>query len=250
MTALRDWTATVRSAGRPIDHASDDLEGTPTAAVDPVGLKIAAERQRIALELHDEVAPLLFGMATRIGRTLGEAPDQAVGRDGEAVRATLRILDRELRTAQDRLRAVIRSGEPDDPGEAIPAATQRDVEAFTDRTGIPAHLVVRGLPVPLPVTVERVTLHCLRQALVNVERHADAGVVVVTLEYRRDRVSLVLQDDGRGLPAGYEPRSVPLNGHWGFTSMAEQVERLGGSVQLRRIDEGGTLLRVDLPVRS
>lgn len=239
----------MRSADRAVDHASGDTEVAPAAAVDPVGLKIAAERQRIALALHDEVAPLLFAMATRIGRGLGESPDQPAGQDAEALRATLSVLDRELRTAQDRLRAVIRSGEPEEPAEAVPAATQRDVEAFAERTGVPAHLVVRGVPVRLPAAVERVTLHCLRQALVNVERHADAGVAVVTLEYRRDRLSLVVQDDGRGLPAGYEPRAVPLDGHWGFTSMAEQVERLGGSVQLRKADEGGTLLRVELPVR-
>jgi signal transduction histidine kinase len=248
MTALRDWTATVRSTDLAADHTQDGVEGAP-AAVDPVGVKIAAERQRIALTLHDDVAPLLFAMATRIGRALGEAPEPPDGTDADPLRATLRLLDQELRTAQDRLRAVIRAGEPVEPAEAVPAATQRDVEAFTERTGVPAHLIVRGAPARLPAGVERVALHSLRQALVNVERHAEATVVVVTLEYRREHLCLVVQDDGRGLPAGYEPRAVPLNGHWGFTSMAEQVERLGGSVQLRRVPEGGTLLRVELPVR-
>lgn len=248
MTALRDWAATVRSIDSATPHAAGCVESAPPVAVDPVGLKITAERQRLALTLHDDVAPLLFAMASRIGRALAESPEQATDQDVRALRATLGVLDRELRMAQDRLRAVIRVGEPGDPGEALPATTQRDVEAFTERTGVPAHLIVRGVPAWLPATVERVSLHCLRQALVNVERHADATTAVVTLEYRRDRLRLVVQDDGRGLPAGFEPSVVPMNGHWGFTSMAEQVERLGGSVQLCRLDEGGTVLRVDLPV--
>jgi signal transduction histidine kinase len=68
------------------------------------------------------------------------------------------------------------------------------------------------------------------------------------LDYRPDRLRLVVQDDGRGLPAGFEPRVVPADGHhWGFTSMAEQVEQLGGAVELRQVEQGGTQLRVQLP---
>lgn len=230
MTALRDWIGSVRSAAPASDHA---------------GPKVNAERQRIALALHDDVAPLLFAMGSRIGRALAENADTA---DADALLGTLRTLDQELRGAQDRLRAVIRASGPGEPAEAVPAATQRDIEAFTERTGVPAHLVVRGVPAQLPAAVERVSLYCLRQALVNIERHAHATLAVVTLDYRRDHLGLVVQDDGLGLPAGFEPRAVPVNGHWGFTSMAEQVERLGGSVRLHKADEGGTRLRVELPV--
>ncbi|MDQ2709881.1 MAG: histidine kinase [Actinomycetota bacterium] len=246
MTALRDWAArgdwaaTLRiaepapgSAGSEHEHAAH------------VSLRVGAERQRIALALHDEVAPLLFAMASRVRRTLA---DNAAEPDGAQLLATLQTLEKELRTTQGQLRGVICECGPVEPVEAVPAATQRDVEAFTERTGVAAHLVVRGQPCHLPAVVERVALNCLRQALVNVERHANATLAVVTLDYRRDRLCLVVQDDGLGLPAGFEPRAVPVDGHWGFTSMAEQVERLGGSVLLRQADEGGTQLRIELPV--
>jgi signal transduction histidine kinase len=211
-------------------------------------LMIGAERQRIALALHDEVVPLLFGMASRVSRALA---DDHVEHEGARLRATLRTLADELQNTQDRLRGVIRDRVPVAPTEAVPAATQRDIEAFTDRTGVASHLVLRGRPEQLPPSVERVALNGLRQALVNVERHAKATLVVVTLNYRPDRFCLVVQDDGLGLPAGFEPRGVPVDGHhWGFTSMAEQVERLGGSLLLRQVEEGGTQLRIELPVHG
>jgi signal transduction histidine kinase len=144
---------------------------------------------------------------------------------------------------------VIRNCAPVEPAEAVPAAAQRDIDSFTERTGIVGHLLVQGRPENLPAAVERAALNCLRQALVNIDQHADASIAVITLAYQPDRFCLVVQDDGLGLPVGFEPRAVPVEGHhWGFTSMAEQVERLGGSVLLRRIDEGGTQLRVELPV--
>ena len=246
MTALRDWAATVRTAAPLSSVSPAAIREQPEEDAGSTARKVGAERQRIALALHDEVAPLLFAMASRVRRVLAE---DAVQPDGERLLTTLRTLADELRTTQEQLRSVIRDCAPVQPAEALAMATQRDVEAFTERTGVPAHLVVRGVMETLPATVERVALNCLRQALVNVERHARAGVAVVTLDYRPARFGLIVQDDGMGLPAGFEPRAVPIDGHhWGFTSMAEQVERLGGSVLLRRVDEGGTQLRVDLPV--
>lgn len=247
MTALRDWAATVRIL-EPVRALAS--AGTTEETVDVATLRAGAERQRIAMDLHDDVAPLLFAMASRIRRALDEnADDRSGGPDGQDLLATMRTLADEVQSAQDRLRAVIRGCAPVEPAQALPTAAQRDIEAFTERTGVAGHLVVQGQPQNLDAAIERVALNCLRQALVNVDQHADAAITVVTLAYQHDRLSLVVQDDGLGLPVGFEPRAVPREGHhWGFTSMAEQVERLGGSVLLRRMDEGGTQLRVELPV--
>lgn len=218
---------------------------TAARTVDPTALRVTAERQRIASALHDEVSQLLFAMSARARRAYELHFDDLGG-----LRDTVAALSEQLQEAQDRLRGVIRDCGPTAAEDGVPATTQRNLDDFADRTGVTAHLMVHGLPEHLPPSVERVALNCLRQALFNIERHAEAGLVIVTLDYRPDLLRLVVQDDGRGLPTGFEPRAVPSDGHhWGFTSMAEQVELLGGSVQLRRVDEGGTQLRVQLPVQ-
>jgi signal transduction histidine kinase len=203
---------------------------------------VSAERQRIAGALHDDVSQLIFGMIGRAKRAAELHPEDAT----ELLNA-VHVLIEQLQQTQDRLRAVIARSGPADPIEALPAATQRELDDFSARSGTASHLVLSGRPDALSATLERVTLNCLRQALFNIGRHARARVVVVTLEYRPDRVRLVVQDDGQGLPTGFEPRVVPVDGHhWGFTSMAQQAERQGGTVELRRID-GGTQLLLELP---
>jgi signal transduction histidine kinase len=245
------------AAATPADHGGSGTRPLPAEAggvgeageVDCVGLKVSAERQRIASALHDDVSQLLFAMAARARRAHELHADDPV-----ELRTTVRLLADQLQEAQERLRGVIRACGPVSATDTVPAAAQRDLDDFTDRTGVTSHLLVHGRPRHLPPPVERVALSCLRQALFNIERHAHAGLAIVTLNYRADRLCLVVQDDGCGLPDGFEPRAVPADGHhWGFTSMAEQVERLGGSVLLRRVpgdhsdDHGGTQLRVELP---
>lgn len=248
MTALRDWAATVRilEPVRAVASATEAAADPGATGVDSAALRAGAERQRIALGLHDDVAPVLFAMASRIRRAVDENTQEP---DAQQLLDTMRTLAAEVQNAQQQLRAVIRDCAPVEPSEALPAAAQRDIDAFAERCQAVGHLVVQGRPETLPAAVERVALNCLRQALVNIDQHADASIAVVTLSYQLDRLCLVVQDDGLGLPVGFEPRAVPVEGHhWGFTSMAEQVERLGGSVLLRRMDEGGTQLRVEIPV--
>lgn len=218
----------------------------PWADRTDIELRVSAERHRIASALHDDVGQLLFAIAARARRAT-----EMHSEDVDQLRAALEQLQSQVNEASDRLRTVLRDSGPTSPAQAVPIVAQRDLDDFAGRTGMPAHLVVSGVPCPLPAAVERVALSCLRQALFNVQRHAGAHLVVVTLGYQPDRICLVVQDDGVGLPAGFEPRAVPAGGyHWGFTSMAEQVERLGGAVSLRRAEEGGTQLRVQLPLLS
>lgn len=208
-----------------------------------VTLKVAAERQRIAGLIHDDVSSLLFSMAAGLQRAEAIHTD-----DIDEMRAALARVSEQVVEVSDRLRAVLRSCTPVEPTEGVPTSAQRDLDDFTQRSGIAAHLVVRGRARSLSAAAERVSLNCLRQALFNIERHSRAGVVIVTLDYTPDELSLIVQDDGQGLPAGFEPRVVPESGHhWGFASMARQVEQRGGQVELTDVEDGGTRLRVRLP---
>jgi signal transduction histidine kinase len=212
-------------------------------AVDHAELRVAAERQRIAGALHDDVSSALFAIAVGVQRAQALRTD-----DVDELRRTLARIGDQVLDASDRLREVLRSCTPTEPTEAVPVAAQRDLDDLTERSGIGAHLVVRGRPRALPSPTERATLNCLRQALFNIERHAAARTVIVTLDYGPDEIVLIVQDDGRGLPDGFEPRVVPEAGqHWGFASMARQVEQRGGELDLRDVEEGGTRLRVRLP---
>ena len=153
-----------------------------------------------------------------------------------------------MQAASVQLRILLHSLSPAEPAEAVPTAAQRDLDDLTRRSGIDALLLVRGEPRGLTPTVEQAALNCLRQALFNIERHSGARTVVVTVDYQPDRLALVVQDDGRGLPDDFQPRAVAIGATgWGFASMARQVEQLGGTLGMENADEGGTRLLVQLP---
>lgn len=243
-----------RHAGRAAEPADVDpralrrpseLDARPLryASVDLVDVRVAAERQRIAGALHDDVSSVLFAISAGVER----ARALHAGDADELRRALARVGDQVVE-ATDKLRAVLRSCTPVEPTEGVPAAAQRDLDDLAERSGLTAHLVIRGRARPLTSSADRVVLSCLRQALYNIERHADARTVIVTLHYAPEEIVLIVQDDGRGLPRGFEPRVVPHGGHhWGTASMARQVEQHGGSVELTGADEGGTRLRVRMP---
>jgi signal transduction histidine kinase len=211
----------------------------PTAA-----LRVAAERQRIAGLLHDDVSSLLFAMAAGVQRAEILHTD-----DVEELRGALARVGEQVLEVSDRLRDVLRSCTPAEPVEGVPTAAQRDLDDFTARSDVATHLIVRGRVLALSPAAERTVLNCLRQALYNIERHSRAGVVIVTLDYRPDEIVLVVQDDGQGLPTDFEPRVVPESGHhWGFASVARQVQQRGGDVELTDVEDGGARLRVRLPV--
>lgn len=222
---------------RPVRVAGPGVEPTTVA------LHVAAERQRIAGALHDDVSSLLFAIAAGVKRAEILHSD-----DVDELRSTISRVGEQVLEASERLREVLRSATPAEPTEGVPAAVQRDLDDLAERSGIGAHLVVRGVVRVLPADVERAGLNCLRQALFNIERHARAHTVIITLSYSPKEFVLVVQDDGQGLPAGYQPRAVPESGHhWGFVSMARQVEQRGGELELIGVEEGGTRLRVRLP---
>jgi signal transduction histidine kinase len=235
--------ASRREVGRLSDRVLDTLQAAaqtfaPVLAAsmqagEHARLRVSEERQRLAGALHDEVAQLLFSINIAARRAL------ELGADGEQADVIHR-LQREAQEASDRLREVLAELAPSSPLETVPAAAQQDVDAFSDRSGIPAYLILRGNVAALPPAAERALTSCLRQALYNVEQHALATLVVVTLDYGPDGTYLVVQDDGDGPPAAFEMPAVPSGGHhWGYTSMMRQVQQLGGSVALSATEDGG-----------
>jgi len=71
---------------------------------------------------------------------------------------------------------------------------------------------------------------------------------VITVKYDDERVTLVIQDDGRGLPRQFEIEVAPDHGRgWGLPAILGRAQALGGDVSLFNNDDGGATLRVCIP---
>src|SRR5207244_1649161 len=82
----------------------------------------------------------------------------------------------------------------------------------------------------------------LREALLNVEKHARAGSVVVSLGRLDGGVTLVVTDDGVGMAPAAE-----RDGGLGLASLEASVVQVGGTFRVVSGDDGGTTVRAWVP---
>jgi signal transduction histidine kinase len=192
----------------------------------------AAERSRLARELHDAVTQTLFSasLIAEVLPRLWERNPQEGKRRLEQLRHLTRGALAEMRTLLLELR-------PSSLIEAsLPDLLRQLTEAASGRGQVPIALSVEGdkaLPPELQVAVYRVA----QEALNNIVKHAGASSVEVT--YRRDEagVELRIKDDGRG----FDPEQISSD-HLGLGIMEERAVSAGASLRITTAPGAGTEL--------
>ncbi|MFZ4720919.1 MAG: PAS domain-containing protein [Ilumatobacteraceae bacterium] len=183
------------------------------------------ERRRIAQELHDDALQQLAGL-----RWVLASCD--VGADALA---ELDALESALR---DRMR------DTDSPVHRF--GLEVALGHLVDHTATPVALRVSGAE-HVPIDVGAVLWRSAREALRNVDRHAAARSATLALECERDVARLTVTDDGAGVD-DERLLSAMRSGHLGVSSMRESATAAGGTFELRAAAEGGTVLRIELPL--
>lgn len=198
-------------------------------------IAVHEERKRLAAALHDSVGALLFA----IGSGVQDLADTAQG--DRALGERLERLRRQAADASSALRESLRTLNASPSALALGVALRADCTAFSDRTGIPAELVVLDRTAPeLPSSRSEALVTAVREALLNVEKHARASAVVVTVGQFGSSITVAVHDDGVGLGEHHRPGL-------GLTSTAEALARLGGSLTVQSDTDGGTAWRARLP---
>lgn len=195
----------------------------------------AAERHRLALEIHDTLAQGFTSIVMLV-----QAAQAQAGRSEEELRRHLALIERTARENLDEARFLVAALAPA-PLQAAPLAEAltRLTEHFFDETGVPARLVVTGTPRPLDGGTEVVLLRVAQEALNNVRRHAAASHVDVELSYVDDSVSVQVRDDG----CGFAPAATT---GFGLRGMRARVEQAGGDVLVDTAPGKGTRVGVTL----
>jgi signal transduction histidine kinase len=192
------------------------------------------ERLRIAREVHDVVAHSL----AMINVQAGVGAHVADRRPEEAKQALLAIKDASRAALVD-LRAtlgVLRSGEDRAPAPSL----SRIDELLGSARGAGLSVEVSGDPGDLPAPVDSTAYRIVQEALTNTVRHAvDARTVSVRFARGDDSLTVEVCDDGRPVPA--EPGN-------GVRGMRERALALGGTLLAQSRDEGGFLVRAELPL--
>jgi signal transduction histidine kinase len=208
-------------------------------------LAAAAERARIAREVHDIVAhniAVMIALADGAGYTAEASPGQAASVMGQ-VSATGRSALTEMR----RLVGVLR--EPATPGPAPQPGLDEieDLIATTRAAGLPALLTVTGPPVPLPPSAQLALYRITQEALTNTLKHAPGATAHIRLTYRPGQVELEVTDDGRpgAVPPGGKSDG-PRGDGYGIAGMRERAATFGGQVSAGPRPGGGWRVRTVL----
>ncbi len=199
----------------------------------------AAERTRIARELHDIVSHSLSVVIT----LADAAAIVGHGDPARGVEAMSEVSEVGRRALAD-MRAMLGVLRTDEPSSALaPQPRVAELSGLVDRvraTGLAADLTVEGTAFPLGGAAELTVYRIVQEALTNTIRHAGARHVQVTLSYHDPEVRLRVADDGHGVQR--PGASPPARAGHGLDGMRERVALHGGTLRAGPDPAGGWLV--------
>ncbi|CAM5564004.1 hypothetical protein SAVIM338S_04697 [Streptomyces avidinii] len=203
-----------------------------------VGEAVRAERDHLAREMHDSVSKTLHGLALTADALARTTDPAAIRLRAELLSVAARRAAAESRSLLTDLRQDL-----DAPGVSL-AGELRSLTAG-------AELRTAGVLPVVPATVARQLLSVTSEALENARRHARASRVTVTLTAGTTDLTLAIEDDGCGLPAGADLPALSRDGHFGLLGMAERAAAIGARLLVGPGPGGsGCQVRLDLPLAA
>jgi ligand-binding sensor domain-containing protein/signal transduction histidine kinase len=215
---------------------------------------VLRERGRMAREIHDTLAQGFVGISVQlelVARLLGgsrdgatatqTAPDEALQQLDQA-RALVRASLADARTSIWDLRSES-VGAADQPQD-LPSRLSRTCTRLAGGSTAKVYLQVKGTYRPVEQKIEEELLRIGQEAVANAVRHAGATRIDVQLIYEAARVSLRVEDDGRG----FAPSANGAQGHYGIRGMQERASEIDAALMLESAPGEGTRVLVEAPL--
>jgi len=195
------------------------------------------ERRRIARDLHDGYCQRLAAVLVEIS-LLQKRQLAASAQHLQPVKATLSKLLADLRDLSHDLH----------PSQTTSVALDESLRTlladFMEKTKTKTTLYTPSRSVHLPAVVNTTLYRITQEGLANIQKHAKAKRVTVSLDYVPNGIELLIKDDGRG----FDPETVPGSHHLGLTSMRERAAQLGGKLTITSKPYEGATLCIRIPL--
>ena len=219
------------------------LKGSEQALRQLAVMLIAAqeeERRRLARELHDDTSQTLAALALE----LASLQRKAAGAD-DGVQTGLRRVESSVHDLAEGIHDMSRLLHPsilDDLG--LDAAIRAECERVSEREGFPVVCEAIDLPEDLPKDCALTFYRITQEALHNIAKHSGTEHAQVLLQGEDDRVTLEIEDAGKG----FDPASARAGSGLGLISMSERVRLLGGVLKVDSKPGEGARIRVEVPI--
>jgi len=205
---------------------------------------VAAERTRMARELHDVAAHHLTGLVVQAG-----AAERLVDGDPERAKESLRSVRAQGRETLDALRSIVgilrETG--DDASGTAPVPGLADVTDLVDAaraSGAVVEVHRSGALPSLPPLADVTAFRTVQESLVNARRHSPGAVVELSIDATVDRLTVVVEND---LPSGGGAAHTP---GYGLVGMRERAALVGGELEAGVAQAGRWRVALSLPVEA
>jgi signal transduction histidine kinase len=196
-----------------------------------------ATLRELSRELHDQFGQTLTAMGSMLGRVGTHIPESS------PVRAELHEIREIAQTTLDNVRGLSQTLHPSILDEAgLEGTLDWYLPTVERQLGVTVSYERSGARVSIDDTTAIHVYRVLQEALSNVAKHSGSDRALVRLRLARDRLELEVEDRGRGVGGTTERRGL------GIVTMRERAELLGGTLEFLQPPEGGTLVRLTVPL--
>jgi PAS domain S-box-containing protein len=199
----------------------------------------ARERARIARDLHASLGHSLAYLHLKLDEL---ASGDALG-ENAGVRQALAQMRDVANQAYEVVRRMLAASLPSNSTD-LTTALLSEARSIGQRGKFKVQCTSKGQPRALSPVVQQQLLYLFQEALVNIEKHADARQVDIDLVWTEEALTISLSDDGRG----FEADVPPSNGHFGLAIIQDRAHEINGRLQLSSSPDTGTELILRLPL--
>jgi signal transduction histidine kinase len=205
------------------------------------------ERERLARELHDGIGQILGYVGIQAQTALKWIKD---GHNEKAESILGRLVEVAKDAHADVRQSILNLRSTSDREWSFITALKKYIEKFQSNYGIRTELslcdeIEENTFDPL---VEVQLLRVIQEALTNSRKHSGAHTLRVIMGLDGNKACITITDDGHGFDTGQLEGST--GSHFGLIFMQERMEQIGGSLKIDSIPGGGTVLKLDVPIRE
>jgi len=212
------------------------------ALVSRISLNEQRQQRAIAQQLHDDFGRSLTLSKMKVAEALtNELPGEA--------RADLEVVTEHLDHAIKFTRSLTAQlASPVLYELGLESALEKLAEDTAEQHGLEISFDNETGPKPLNTDVQVVVYQCVRELVLNIIKHAEAGHVSVSIRRRGKDMQLIVSDDGIGF--NHDPGKLARVGESGFGlfSIQERLEHLGGGISINSFPGEGTVIRMTVPL--
>jgi signal transduction histidine kinase len=199
-----------------------------------------SERRKIAQDLHDSLAQNIGYLRLKLDQLTGE---DAISEITE-IRNDLNRMKDIADQSYEQVRETLTHLRPKDTGDLV-ASLQNFAKVISDRSGIVLQFENSGRPLPIPLSTYRQITFICQEALVNIEKHAQAKEIEMDLIWAEESLTVKISDNGMGFApsAGEDP------GHYGMAIMKERAEEIHARLEILSSPLTGTTVQLSVPIQ-